>query len=73
MSFEIGLSDESLLRLGYIHPLGRIQKVLFLLSVLCGFIPMWIFFRSKIVAQHNIPAVILFLSHVAFLVLLWMW
>jgi hypothetical protein len=70
MGFEIGLSDAALERLGYRHPLGRPQKVLLLISVFCGFVPMWLLFRTRTVAQETGPAVVLFAAHaVAWIVL----
>ena len=64
MSLEWGLSDEALRRLGYRHPLGKVQKALFLLSVPLGFIPFWILLRSQAFAGDAASAVAAFLVHV---------
>lgn len=57
------LDDAALVKWGYRNRLGRLQKVLLVLSVFLGFVPMWFLFRMKLFAGRTMPALAAFGVH----------
>jgi hypothetical protein len=55
-----GLSDASLAVLGFRHPMGRVQKVLFVISVCLAMVPFWFAVERKRFARSVPAAVIAF-------------
>lgn len=70
---ELGLSDEALFKLGYRHKFGKLQKVLFVMSIFLLFMPYWFLLEKRRYAQKAVPALIAFFLHGAVLALiLWL-
>jgi len=59
----VGLSDEALKELGYKYPLGRLQKVLFVLSICLCMLPFWFILEKKDYAERAWPALRAFGLH----------
>ncbi|MFH1707806.1 MAG: hypothetical protein ABIF71_07800 [Planctomycetota bacterium] len=60
-----GLSDNALAVLGFKHPLGRVQKVLFVISVCMAMVPFWFALERKRFARSVPAAVIAFTLNLA--------
>lgn len=61
---KFGLNDQAMAELGYTYPLGKLQKVLFVISICMALIPFWFLLEKKRFAQGTVASLLAFMLNI---------